>query len=43
MCFYLLYANEVKAILGLKIIIHASSKYKNALSIVEHYYSYHIF
>jgi hypothetical protein len=39
----LLSANEVIDVLNLETVIHASDKYKNALSIVEHYYSDHTY
>jgi hypothetical protein len=40
--YYSISAYEVIAVLGLEIVIPASSKYKNELFIVEHYYSDHI-
>jgi hypothetical protein len=39
--YYLLSVYEVIGIMGLEIVIIASSKYKKTLPIVEYYYSYH--
>ena len=40
--YYPLFAYKVMSDLDLKVVISASSKYKNALFMVEHYYSNHI-
>ena len=41
--FLVLSAYKVTSVLDLEVIILVSSKYKKPLSIIEYYYSYHIY